>query len=55
MLKKLLITWQDPVSRAWFVIAQLTHSGESYQFRYLPGVKEAQKNQGLKDCFRFQI
>ncbi|MCT7979046.1 HIRAN domain-containing protein [Laspinema olomoucense] len=53
MLKKLFIAWQDPGSRAWFAIAQLTHSGESYQFRYLQGVKEARKKSGFQGLYSF--
>ncbi|MEB3827644.1 HIRAN domain-containing protein [Phormidium sp. CCY1219] len=41
MLKKLFVAWQDPVSRAWFAIAQLTYSDNRYQFTYIRGVKEA--------------
>jgi hypothetical protein len=41
-MKTLILAWQDPESRSWFPIGQLTFDGEHYQFVYIQGVKEAQ-------------
>jgi hypothetical protein len=41
-MKTLFLAWQDPKSRYWFPIGQLTFDGEHYQFVYTQGVKEAQ-------------
>jgi hypothetical protein len=41
-MKKLFLAWQDPKSRHWFPIGQLTFNGKNYQFVYTHGVKKAQ-------------
>lgn len=40
-MKKLLLAWQEPQSRYWFPIGQLTFDGTNYQFIYIQGVKKA--------------
>lgn len=41
-MKKLFLAWQEPQSRHWFPIGQLTFDGEKYHFVYIQGVKKAQ-------------
>ena len=41
-MKKLFLAWQEPKSRHWFTIGQLTFDGKYYQFVYTRGVKQAQ-------------
>lgn len=39
MIKKVYIAWQDPKSRSWFPVGQLTHNGKVYRFVYTKGAK----------------
>lgn len=41
-MKKLFLSWQEPQSRHWFPIGQLTFDGKDYHFVYIQGVKKAQ-------------
>jgi len=41
-MKKLFLAWQEPQSRRWFPIGQLTFDGKNYHFAYIQGVKKAQ-------------
>jgi hypothetical protein len=41
-MKKLFFAWQDPKTRHWFPIGQLTFDGKQYCFVYTHGVKQAQ-------------
>jgi hypothetical protein len=42
MNNKLFLAWQEPKSRHWFPIGQLTFDGTHYHFVYINGVKKAQ-------------
>ena len=53
-MKKIFVAWQDPISRAWFPIGQLTYNGKSYQFVYIFGVKEAQEKAGFEGLWSFR-
>ncbi|HHP7231831.1 MAG TPA: HIRAN domain-containing protein [Xenococcaceae cyanobacterium] len=48
MIKKLFLAWQDPQSRHWFPIGQLTFDGEKYHFVYIQGVKKAQAESSFR-------
>lgn len=52
-MKKLFVAWQDPHSRAWFPIGQLTYEGNFYQFAYIEGVREAQKKADFQGLWSF--
>lgn len=52
-LKTLFLAWQDPKSRFWFPIGRLTFDGNSYQFVYTQGVKEAQQKCGFEPLSSF--
>jgi hypothetical protein len=41
-VKKLFLAWQDPKTRHWFPIGQLTFDEKQYCFVYTNGVKQAQ-------------
>lgn len=43
-MKTLFLAWQDPDSRSWFPIGQLTYDGETYKFVYTHGAKQATDN-----------
>lgn len=42
ILKTLFLSWQNPISRAWFPIGRLDFDGELYRFRYIHGALVAQ-------------
>jgi hypothetical protein len=45
MCKELILSWQDIVNtRLWFPIARLTQQSDGYLFRYVNGVKQAEKH-----------
>lgn len=47
-MKKLFLAWQEPKSRHWFTIGQLTFDGKNYQFVYTQGVKKAQAESSFR-------
>jgi hypothetical protein len=52
-LKTLFLAWQDPDSRAWFPVGQLTHDHGLYRFSYLQGALEANRTSGFQPIFSF--
>lgn len=40
---ELFVSWQNPVSRAWYVVGKVTEQENLYQFEYVQGAKKAQK------------
>ena len=40
-MRLLYLAWQDPESRSWFPVGQLTFDGDVYRFVYTKGAKEA--------------
>jgi len=46
-VKTLFVAWQDPDSRRWFPIGQLTADGTRYYFSYTEGAREAQQIGGF--------
>ncbi len=46
-MKTLFVAWQDPISRSWFPIGRLTFDGQRYQFLYIKGALDAQKQCGF--------
>ena len=47
-MKKLFLAWQEPQSRHWFPIGQLTFDGKNYHFAYIQGVKKAQAESNFR-------
>jgi HIRAN domain len=47
-MKKLFLAWQEPKSRHWFPIGQLTFDGKFYQFVYTHGIEKAQAESNFK-------
>jgi hypothetical protein len=47
-MKKLFLAWQQPQSRHWFPIGQLTFDGKKYHFFYIQGVKKAQAESSFR-------
>lgn len=47
-MKTLFLAWQDPHSRSWFPIGRLTFNGGEYQFVYIWGVQDAQRQSGFQ-------
>ncbi|NJM98585.1 MAG: DNA-binding protein [Phormidesmis sp. RL_2_1] len=41
-MKTLFLSWQNPISRAWFPIGRLDFDGDLYRFRYIHGALVAQ-------------
>lgn len=41
---ELFVSWQNPVSRAWYVVGKVTEQENLYQFEYVQGAKKAQKD-----------
>lgn len=52
-MKKLLVAWQDPESRSWFPIGQLTRKGDLFQFVYLRGSLDAQNTTSFRGLASF--
>lgn len=52
-LKTLFLAWQDPNTHHWFTIGRLIFDGESYQFVYTQGVKQAANKSGFKPLSSF--
>ncbi|MEY2830899.1 MAG: hypothetical protein RLZZ574_157 [Cyanobacteriota bacterium] len=47
-MKKLFLAWQNPETRRWFPIGQLTFDGENYYFVYTHGVEQAQAESNFR-------
>lgn len=47
-MNKLFLAWQEPQSRHWFPIGQLTFDGEKYHFVYIKGVNKAQAESNFR-------
>lgn len=47
-MKKLFLAWQDPESRHWFPIGQLTFDGKNYRFNYIKGVNKAENSPNFR-------
>jgi hypothetical protein len=47
-MRKLFLAWQNPETRRWFPIGQLTFDGENYCFVYTHGVKQAQSESNFR-------
>lgn len=41
--KQVYLAWQDPDTRTWYVVGQLSESAGSYVFRYTHGAKNSEK------------
>lgn len=41
-MKKVYLAWQDPKSRSWFPVGQLTYNGKVYKFVYTKGAKASE-------------
>jgi len=53
--ERLLLVWQEPVSRVRFAVGEVFHSGSGTCFRYLPGPDlDAAKNKGFKGYLAFR-
>lgn len=52
-MKTLFLTWQDPESRAWFPIGQLTQQNGQYHFAYLQGAPEANQTAHFQPLYPF--
>jgi hypothetical protein len=52
-MRKLFLTWQDKVSRKWFPIGQLTYDGKLFQFFYIKGALQANKEAGFQPLVSF--
>lgn len=52
-MKTLFVAWQDPVSRRWTPIGQLTHDGATYWFRYTLGAHRAARDYGFTPLHAF--
>lgn len=52
-MKTLFLAWQDPNSRAWFPVGQLTHEHGLYRFSYLQGALEAREQAGFEPILSF--
>ncbi len=35
-VRRLMVTWQDPVTRGYSPLGELSHDGETYRFEYVP-------------------
>lgn len=46
-MRTLFVAWQDPASRRWYPVGQLTFDGTTYQFRYTYGAQMAQHEHGF--------
>lgn len=52
-MKTLFLTWQDPDSRAWFPVGQLTQHDGLYHFAYLQGALEAHQKANFQPIYTF--
>jgi hypothetical protein len=52
-IKTLILAWQDPSSRSWFPIGQLTFDGRLYRFVYLQGAHQAQQQTSFQPLWSF--
>lgn len=52
-MKTLFLAWQDPNSRSWFPIGQLTFDGTEYRFSYTNGANEARSKCGFQPLLSF--
>jgi len=51
----LLLSWQEPVTRNRYIVGEVSHAGDSFCFRYLPGPDlEEAKEHGFKGYLAFK-
>ncbi|CAN5459365.1 hypothetical protein BH10ACI2_BH10ACI2_16100 [soil metagenome] len=52
-MRKLIVTWQDKVSRKWFPIGQLISENQTFRFQYLKGALNAEECAGFSPLASF--
>ena len=52
-MKKLIVTWQDKVSRKWFPVGQLVSEKQKFKFQYLKGAVNAEEEAGFTPLASF--